>query len=318
MNTATRLGSYGAALVVLAGGGYLLGGQVDAGPAAAQHSTHSSMSTPKEGDQMNMTDNTNSSLPQGLAVARGGYRLSLPATGYKAGTQTVSFQILGPDGKPVTTYRAAHEKDLHLIAVRRDFSGFQHVHPRLDAATGTWSVPLDLTSGTWRVYADFVPAGGSDLVLASDVLVPGDPGDPSLPDPQRTATVGKYTVTVTGSLVSGKHSMLDFKVTQDGKPVTTLQPYLGAYGHLVALREGDQAYLHVHPDGEPGDGTTAPGPQIGFGAEVPSPGRYHLFLDFKVDGRVYSAPFTLDAARGTTASTGDTGGQQTGSGHDNH
>jgi hypothetical protein len=76
--------------------------------------------------------------------------------------------------------------------------------------------------------------------------------------------------------------------------VTDLQPYLGAYGHLVALREGDLAYLHVHPDGHPGDGTTAPGPDVVFGAEVPSPGRYLLFLDFRHDGEVHTAPFVVD------------------------
>ncbi len=82
---------------------------------------------------------------------------------------------------------------------------------------------------------------------------------------------------------------------KDGRPVTDLQPYLEAYGHLVALREGDLAYLHVHPGGEPGDGKTKPGPDIEFGAEVPSAGAYHLYLDFKHDGVVRTAQFALDA-----------------------
>ena len=63
--------------------------------------------------------------------------------------------------------------------------------------------------------------------------------------------------------------MLTATVTQDGEPVTDLQPYLGAYGHLVALRDGDLGYLHVHPDGEPGAGT--PGPEIAFDTESPAP-----------------------------------------------
>ena len=48
--------------------------------------------------------------------------------------------------------------------------------------------------------------------------------------------------------------------------MTDLQPYLGADGHLVALREGDLAFLHVHPEegAEPG--------QIRFAAEFPSAG----------------------------------------------
>ena len=69
--------------------------------------------------------------------------------------------------------------------------------------------------------------------------------------------------------------------------------YLGAYGHLVALRAGDLAYLHVHPEGAPGDGATEPGPEVVFFAEVPSPDRYHLYLDFKHDGVVRTAAFTV-------------------------
>ena len=40
---------------------------------------------------------------------------------------------------------------------------------------------------------------------------------------------------------------LEFEITKDGKPITP-DPYLGARGHLVALREGDLAYLHVHAE----------------------------------------------------------------------
>ena len=97
---------------------------------------------------------------------------------------------------------------------------------------------------------------------------------------------------MTGDLVPGESSPLTLTVTRRGEPVTDLQPYLGAYGHLVALREGDLAYLHVHPE-EP-DGPAA-GPEIPFLAEVPSVGRYRLFLDFRHDGVVRTAAFTLEA-----------------------
>jgi copper chaperone CopZ len=74
--------------------------------------------------------------------------------------------------------------------------------------------------------------------------------------------------------------------------VTDLEPYLAAYGHLVALRAGDLAYLHVHPAGEPGDGKTPAGPDITFYATAPSTGDYRLFLDFQHDGVVRTAEFT--------------------------
>ena len=86
-----------------------------------------------------------------------------------------AFRVTGPDGKPVTDYTEAHEKDLHLIVVRRDLSRFQHVHPTL-RRDGVWSVDLDLTrAGSYRAYADFVPAElGRNVVLGTDLDVAGD------------------------------------------------------------------------------------------------------------------------------------------------
>ena len=86
-------------------------------------------------------------------------------------------------------------------------------------------------------------------------------------------------------------------ISRNGRPVTDLDPYLEAYGHLVALRQSDLAYLHVHPDGHPGDGRTAPGPTVDFAVEVPSAGTYRLFLDFSHGGVVRTAPFVLTVDR---------------------
>jgi hypothetical protein len=76
-------------------------------------------------------------------------------------------------------------------------------------------------------------------------------------------------------------------VSKDGREVTDIEPYLGARGHLVALREGDLAFLHVHPE----DAATA-GAGINFGVEYPSRGAYRLFLQFKHDGAVRTVAFT--------------------------
>lgn len=293
MNAATRLAGYGAGLAVLLTGSYVLGDVTDLGTAQASSGMPGSHMV-----DMNRCDRMSdaSESPGGVEVARSGYTLDMHTTGYEPGRQLVSFRILGKDGRSITRYARSHDKDLHLIAVRRDFSGFQHLHPVLDPVTGTWSVRLDLAAGAWRLFADFVPAGGEPLTLGSDLLVSGDPGVQTLPSPVRTARVDGYDVTVAGDLVADAQSTLSFTISKDGRPVTELEPYLGAYGHLVALREGDLAYLHVHPVGA--------GPTVVFAAEVPSASRYHLFLDFKVAGAVHSAAFALDADRGHPRSTG--------------
>jgi hypothetical protein len=236
-------------------------------------------------------------VPAGLQIVRDGYRLQPLSTTLAAGAaRPFEFRVIGPDGAPVTRYTTSHDRDLHLIVVRRDLSGFQHVHPVLGAG-GTWSIPLAVpAAGQYRVFADFRPAGREEgLTLGADVPAPGDYRPLALPAPERTATVDGYTVTLDGELRPGSSSRLTLAVSRDGVPVTDLLPYLGAYGHLVALRDGDLAYLHVHPDGAPGDGRTAAGPGITFFAEVPSDGAYRLYLDFRHAGKVHTAEFTAVA-----------------------
>jgi hypothetical protein len=55
----------------------------------------------------------------------------------------------------------------------------------------------------------------------------------------------------------------------------------------VALRQGDLAFLHVHPDED----------SLKFMATFPTAGTYRLFLQFKTDGRVHTAAFTQEVSR---------------------
>ena len=247
---------------------------------------------------------------RGLSVSHAGYRLTeLTAPDAAGATGELAFTLLGPDGAPLTDYERAHEKDLHLIVVRSDGAEFRHVHPAIDDA-GTWSIPWTWTAaGTYRVFADFVPTAlGDTVTLTSTLEVAGDFAPVPRGDDTTTATDGDVTVELEGDLTGGASSELTFTVTLDGEPVTTLEPYLGAYGHLVALRDGDLAYLHVHPMGEPGDGETEPGPEITFMAEAPTAGRYLLYLDLQLDGQVRSLPFVVTAGEADAAASGHSDG----------
>lgn len=227
--------------------------------------------------------------PGGLMVSQDGYTLALGETTLRPGSREISFTITGPDGAPVTAYATEHEKQLHLIAVRRDGSGYQHVHPSL-GADGTWRTDLDLVPGTGRVFADFAPAGGEALTLGADVTVPGRVTTGPT-ERTRTAEVDGYTVTLTGDLSAATSSDLTVSVERAGEPVRDLEPYLGAFGHLVALRAGDLAYLHVHPE------EGGPGPEVPFVAEVPSAGDFHLYFDFQHAGVVRTAEFYVPASQ---------------------
>lgn len=234
----------------------------------------------------------------GLALEWNGYRLTDVTAPTRSSEQgDLVLVVRGPDGQPVTDFELSHEKELHLIVVRLDGTGFGHVHPERNE-NGQWSIPWQWEqAGSYRVYAEFVPdATGEVITLSTVVNVAGEvTPQTTAPQPARVTQTDGYKVSIDGALAAGQASTVSFTVARDGEPVTTLEPYLGAYGHLVALREGDLAYLHVHPHGaEPRPGETS-GPTVAFEVMAPTPGRYLLYLDFQVAGEVHTAEFVLDA-----------------------
>lgn len=300
MNTPARLSLYGLGLVAAFGAAFLVSGAVvpdSAVEARAEatesgHGGHESEGEPKG-------EAAAASLP-GLSLAEGGYEISPVSAPHELGEKgELSFSILDEHGEAVTEFTEEHEKELHLIVVRNDGAEFRHVHPSLDDA-GVWSLPWSWDeAGTYRVFADFIPTeGGEKLTLTRSINVGGDFEPTHGHDDIREARAGEFDVRLKGDLFVGGSSTLTLEVSRDGEQVTEMQPYLGAFGHLVALREGDLAYLHVHPEGdepEPGD---LSGPTVDFATEAPTAGRYLLYFDFQVGDEVYSAPFALTTAEG--------------------
>jgi hypothetical protein len=170
---------------------------------------------------------------------------------------------------------------MHLIVVRRDLRRYEHLHP-VQGTDGAWTLP-DLTlpdAGVYRAFADFT-THGERHTLGIDLFAPGDFAPLALPRPSEEATTDGYDVTL------HEHpGEIGFLVRRDGAIVADLQPYLGARGHLVVLREGDLAFQHVHP-------TSTPPPELAFELGTTAPGTYRLFLQFRHAGRVHTAAFTV-------------------------
>jgi hypothetical protein len=275
MSTAARLAGFAGVLAIVFAAASLAGG-------AVKPTRHGIASCDVEPAMHGMAE------PMGVASEQNGYRLVPMTTTFPAGaSHAYRFRIVGHDGTPVRDLCDEHGALLHLIVVRRDLSDYHHVHPRLEA-DGTWTVALGLAEpGAYRVYADFRTKDRS-AVLGTDVFAPGDFSPRALPAPADVQQVDGYTVHKGGErAASGGDTTIRFTVWRGGREVTDLQPYLGARGHLVALRQGDLAYLHVHPEEGP-----APGAGITFAAEFPSAGRYRMFLQFRHGGRVHTTGFT--------------------------
>jgi hypothetical protein len=273
MNPSRKLAAYAAALAVVLGASVVAGGAIDPTGLANAEPTEEHGGMP---DGM--------TLP-GLASADDGLRLVADSDTLQLGIETpYRFRIVDEDG-PVTDFEIEHTKPMHLIVVRRDFVGFQHLHPEM-RDDGTWETPVDLEdAGTYRVFADFV-IDGDKHTLGTDLFVAGDQVPRPLPAVDHIADAADgYTVELAGAPVTGAESELEFVVRHDGDIVTDLPEYLGARGHLVALRDGDLAYLHVHADEE----------RLSFEADFPTAGAYRLFLQFQHGGEVRTAAFTVDA-----------------------
>ncbi|MEV0217362.1 hypothetical protein [Micromonospora sp. NPDC050695] len=285
----------GLVLAVLLGFGL---GRLDTGaatgagaPSLAADHTDPPGSAPHNHGAMLSGDHGAGAEPGGLSVSSAGYTLAPLATEFPAGRPgQLRFQVRDAQRRPVTRFAVVHDKPMHLIVVRRDLTGYQHLHPSM-ASDGTWSVPLTLAEpGVWRAYADFTAVadngGQTAVTLGVDLVAPGAYQPRALPGAATSTTVDGFTVGYQGSPQVGATVPLTFRIDGAGG-AAPLERYLGAYGHLVALREGDLGYLHVHPEPELADG------QVTFWVTVPGPGRYRLFLDFQVRAEVHTAEFTL-------------------------
>lgn len=303
MHAGLKITTFAAALVATFGTAYGVGKGIDPvveDSPPARHESHGEASpTPSPSPEGGGGHAGHETEPAGgLQISEKGYTLDLETPRVAAGHRAdLRFVIRDSDGRAVTAYQREHDKELHLIVASRDLVTYRHLHPTR-ATDGTWGIPVELPrAGGYRVFADFTPAkkNAENLTLGADLAASGPYQPQQLPAPSATAKIHGYEVRLDGGLRPGTAGELKLKVSRNGRPVTDLQPYLGAYGHLVALRSGDLAYLHVHPNGEPGDGTTRPGPDISFTATAPSSGTYRLFLDFKHAGKVHTAAFTVRA-----------------------
>ncbi len=310
MSAPAKLAGFAATLAVLFGGGALAGGAVDldrdkpaaphAEAAEAAEGAHGAASEEHE-NVSDASHNENASNGhggeeaahpvRGLAVAENGLRVVVEDPELRRGsTEAVRFRIVDEGGETVRDFDVEHTKRMHLIVARRDLTGFQHLHPR-QQADGGWTVPLRLDeAGSYRLFADFTSAGEAST-LATDLRVDGAADLEPLPAPEPAAVSdGGYDVRLdAGRARPGQEANLRFTITRDGETVRT-EPYLGAGGHLVALRDGDLAFLHVHPTEHGDEGTHDDA--VGFAATFPTEGRYRLFLQFKHGGRVQTVAFT--------------------------
>jgi hypothetical protein len=212
---------------------------------------------------------------------------------------TLRFVIRDPhSGKPVTSYELVHEKLFHLFVVSYDLSVFAHVHPEPQKDGSfvlEWNFPKP---GPYQLYADFFPSGGTPQIVQRTFVTAGYTGTltgarPHLqPDTQLEKREGGTVVRLQNAkFLTGRKQNVDFSLLDErtGQPVKDVQPYLGAWGHMLILSEDLGDYVHAH----------ASGPEANQDYEVvfPRPGNYRIWVQFQRAGHVNTVAYNVTAAR---------------------
>lgn len=236
------------------------------------------------------------------------------------------FDIRDENNKVLKDFDTVHEKQMHLIVVRKDRAYFQHVHPNFDKNSGMFAITgfKFPTDGEYRVFADFTPTSsqmgpdGMKLAVTSyqDVKVgSGKYTKQPLGANRLTSDVNGYQSgfflapdddSAGGGLLgdtfyAGQESTLGIYINKDGQPVKNLQTYLGALGHMVVLGPNLE-FVHAHPQ------TTDVNDQSGliiFTLNFPVEGQYKLYLQTQVDGEVTTHDYNLTVNPGAPTSQSD-------------
>jgi hypothetical protein len=219
-----------------------------------------------------------------------GLDLALQPAAPKPGQKTrLTFTVRDPNsGKPVRDFEVMHEKLFHLFLISQDLEFFAHEHPVLTAG-GSFRYECAFPKpGMYRVLGDFYPKGGTPQLISKTVIVPGGPVTPGgvlKPDiaPRDAANLRISLALEPAEPIAGMKTLMFFKLD----PADGLEPYLGAWGHMLAASADLVDMIHAHPFLADG------GPQAQFNMFFPRPGVHRVWVQFQRRGVVNTAAFNV-------------------------
>ena len=200
----------------------------------------------------------------------------------------LDFRIKDPKtGAPIKRFELIHDKLFHMFIVSQDLNFFVHEHP-VASEDGTFRYQGELPkTGMYRVLADYYPTGGTPQLTARTIFAPGGSLQPGHPDPdlaaKHTENMDVELTTEPAVPLAGMKTMLFFRL----KPVEGLEPYLGAWAHMLAASDDLIDLIHTHPFLADG------GPQVQFNVIFPRSRTYRLWVQFQRKGVVNTAVFTV-------------------------
>jgi hypothetical protein len=227
----------------------------------------------------------------------------------------VSFTIEQPDGTPLVHFRTGPgpHTGVHLILVRDDLAYIIHQHPPVGSSATIAQTITFPAPGPYRLVVDVYPASvqqqvNTNFQLFATVHVAGAYRPRALPPGSSSDQVGGYRFTLHGAanLKAIQARLVVVDVSAPGGKPASFTPWFGALAHAIFFRQGSLDYFHTHVCAPGVSGCTSvlgptkvtgsssvPG-RLNVGILVPAPGRWRLFLQCKLNGKIFTAPFTLE------------------------
>jgi hypothetical protein len=149
-------------------------------------------------------------------------------------------------GDSINEFELVHDKLMHLIIVAEDLSYFAHIHPTMTVGTDHTTFSISHTfpeSGKYKLWVDFKPKGGNQMLSALKFNVEGQP----VHTPEEIVYVEKYnkksldsqyqiSLNIPDKIVAQNDVDITFKISDSsGRPITNLEPLMAAGGHSVII-----------------------------------------------------------------------------------
>jgi hypothetical protein len=204
----------------------------------------------------------------------------------------IFLEIKDEAGQAIEGYSVVHEKEMHLLAIKKDLSVFLHLHPEY-LGKGRFKIKTTFPkAGRYKLYADFLPEGANQQLASHELIVTGAESNEEIyADKVLKKKVDDLEIElILPEAKVNEHLKLIFELSDgDGNPITELEPYLGSAGHVVIVSEDMKEFLHVHPADE-----NTRGPKVEYMTSFPREGLYKIWGQFKYKGKLYTAPFVIE------------------------
>ncbi len=205
----------------------------------------------------------------------------------------LEFEVLQPQsGERQVEFETVHEKLFHLFWVSHDLAVFRHEHPSL-GKDGLFRINATFgRPGTYRLLGDFYPTGGTPQMVPMTLTTRGfeQPIETLRPDlvpdlaPKTGENVRIALRTEPSAPVAELLTLLFFELNT----ARGLQKFLGAWAHMLAVKDDLVTMIHGHPSIADG------GKLIQMNVIFPEPGMYRVWVQVQRRRKVNTVPFTVE------------------------